>query len=244
MSAAALTGSGEPAAELTPYGDAALMVTASTSDAEARWELVHRLAAHLNAHSAAGLTNLVPTYDCLLVSFDPVVTDHDEVADVVRAAIESGAASSTRRGRSFELPVVYGGDRGPDLDRVAKELEMTAEEIVAAHTAAPVKVRVLGPSGGPLLDGPPLRGPVKRLTKPRVSVPEGSVGLAGEKTVLYPREMPGGWRLIGRTPLRLVDVDADPPVAYAPGDTVRFVRIGENDWDRLAGRPLRASSDD
>lgn len=242
MKAAALA-IGEQATQLTPYGDAALMVTARGTDAEARWELVHGLAAQLHAHGAHGVTNLVPTYDCLLVAFDPGVTDHDAVARAVRAAVDVVATRGAQGGRTFELPVVYGGDWGPDLQRVADELEMTAEEIIAAHTATPAKVRVLGPSGGPLLDGPPLPRPIKRLTRPRVGVPEGSVALAGENAALYPREMPGGWRLIGRTPLRLVDLDADPPLAYAPGDTVRFVRIDADEWARLAGRPLRASSD-
>jgi len=220
--------------ELTigPYGDSALLVRAVSTgpaDREACWRTVQDLADALTG--AAGVADLVATYDSLLVEFDCATTDHDEVAALVRAT--GPAEAGTRPSTVFEVPVRYGGEDGPDLAGVAEQLGISPAEVVERHGAAEWTVRFLGaPAGAPMLDGSApngsgLPGPVRRHPSPRARVPAGSVALSGVQGVIYPVAAPGGWQLIGRTPLRFVDPTRWPHVPYRPGDRFRFVPHGD-----------------
>jgi KipI family sensor histidine kinase inhibitor len=125
-----------------------------------------------------------------------------------------------------EIPVCYGGDFGPDLDALASHAKLTAADVIARHTAATYTVAMLGFAPGfPYLFGldPALEMP--RRASPRTRVPAGSVAIGGAQTGIYPSELPGGWQLIGRTPLALFDAQRDPPSLLMPGDRVRFVAI-------------------
>ncbi|MEN3356446.1 MAG: 5-oxoprolinase (ATP-hydrolyzing) subunit [Mycobacteriales bacterium] len=241
--------------EIAPYGDSAVLATAVGGDDEQRWRAVHRLADLLPA--AAGL-GVVATYDSLLVEFDCELTSHREVTAELRGAAArlgeradgwagggAGGPTDGRVGggpagavaapapRTFHVPVAYGGEHGPDLPAVAAELGLPVDEVVRLHSATPWTVRFLGaPAGAPMLDGSPFPAPVPRRRRPRTRVPAGSVAVAGLQAVVYPVPSPGGWQLIGRTPLRLIDIDRVPHVAYRPGDVMRFVPV-----DGLAGRP-------
>jgi KipI family sensor histidine kinase inhibitor len=136
-----------------------------------------------------------------------------------------------------EIPTVYGGKDGPDLDFVAAYHHISPEDVVRIHAGAVYQVYMLGFTPGfaylggmdPLIAAP-------RLAKPRTKVPAGSVGIAGVQTGVYPLETPGGWRIIGRTPLRLFDLLAEPPVILAPGDEVRFMPVLEGEWPHDAAR--------
>lgn len=215
-----------------PYGDSALLVRAVgavPADREACWRTVQDLADALT--SAAGVADLVATYDSLLVEFDCAATDHDAVSTMVRTA--GPAEAGTRQPTVFEVPVRYGGDDGPDLAGVADQLGISPAEVVERHGAAEWTVRFLGaPAGAPMLDGSLLPGPVRRHPSPRPRVPAGSVALSGVQGVVYPVAAPGGWQLIGRTPLRFVDPGRWPHVPYRPGDRFRFVPLS----DRRHGR--------
>ena len=216
-----------------PYGDSALLVRAvgadrsDRSDREACWRTVQDLADALTAAGGAaiGVSDLVATYDSLLVEFDSADTDHDAVSALVRAAHAAGPADTGARPPTvFEVPVGYGGEDGPDLDGVADQLGISPAEVVERHGAAEWTVRFLGaPTGAPMLDGSMLPGPVRRHPSPRPRVPAGSVALSGVQGVIYPVAAPGGWQLIGRTPLRFVDPGRWPHVPYRPGDRFRFV---------------------
>lgn len=195
--------------ELIPYGDAALLVTAVRGTAEDRWRTVHRLAGPVRR--LAGVSDVVPAYDTLLVEFDCARTTFEQVAHGVRAARPTPDAAAPV---TFHLPVVYDG---PDLGQVATQLGIPAAEVVRLHTAATWTVRFRGaPAGAPMLDGSPFPGPVSRCPVPRVRVAPGSVAVAGRHCVIYPVASPGGWRLIGRTPVRLREL------GHRPGDLLRF----------------------
>jgi KipI family sensor histidine kinase inhibitor len=221
--------------EIGPYGDSGLLVAVRCADPEHRWATAQALAESLWTTRPAGLLDLVASYDDLVLSFDPLVTDHAELRRAVRRA--SDAPFSPRPSRAFVLPAVYGSDHGPDLREVADELGVTPDQVVELHTAVPWVVRFRGaPVGAPMLDGGRTLAPVARRGEPRTRVVPGSVAISGLQSTVYPVASPGGWRLIGRTPLRLVDVSYPSLVPYRPGDTIRFVPIAAADWSRWEGR--------
>jgi biotin-dependent carboxylase-like uncharacterized protein len=134
-----------------------------------------------------------------------------------------------------EVPVLYGGEFGPDLDEVAARAGMSADEVVATHAGTEYRVYMMGfMPGFPYLGGMSPRIATPRLGTPRIAVPAGSVGIAGGQTGIYPTESPGGWRLIGRTPMHLFNAARTPPAAIEAGDHVRFVSIGRAEYERAA----------
>lgn len=214
---------------------------------------VHAAARALRAAVLAGVTEIAPAYATLLVRFDPAQwTDHasDDPFARLATALKSNVDPGLRRGdergttasesdaaRVVEIPVCYGDEYGLDLDAVAEHSGVAPDEVIARHTGARYTVAMLGFAPGfPYLLGldPALRVP--RRANPRTRVPAGSVAIGGAQTGIYPRELPGGWHLIGRTPLALFDPARDPPCLLAPGDRVRFRAIDTDEFARLMER--------
>lgn len=148
--------------------------------------------------------------------------------------VDGGAALPAPR--EVEIPVCHAPDFAPDLDEVARATGLSADAVIAAHLDSPHRVLMLGFSPGtPYLGGLDPRLALPRRASPRTRVEAGSVGIANGQCVIYPRATPGGWRLIGRTPLRLFDAGREPPALLRAGDRVRFVAIGEGRFRQLAG---------
>ena len=228
-------------ATILPTGESALRVTGTTGDREADWRVVHALARRVTSAAVDGVLSAIPTYESVLVEFDAMTTGHGAMTAVLEALLAEidPAAPLAGTPRRFVVPVLYGGEGGPDLDHVAEVTGLTAEDVIAAHIAPTYVVRCLGaPGGSPMLDGPALPVPVPRLQSPRTHVPQGAVSLAGRQATITPAAAPGGWCLIGRTPYTVLDLAAEPLVPYAPGDTLRFERIDEERFHALAGRRL------
>jgi KipI family sensor histidine kinase inhibitor len=182
-----------------------------------------------------GITNLHPGYTSLLISFDPRLITHARVETLVRETEIAGIVLPEPARRS--IPVCYGGDLGPDLGDVAAHCGLSTERVIELHSAPEYLVHFLGFSPGfPYLGGMPDVLAMPRLPNPRVRVPAGSVAIGGRQTGVYPLTSPGGWRIIGRTPLRLFTPDADPPALLGMGDRVRFIPISRADFDRHADR--------
>ncbi|MEA5054876.1 MAG: carboxyltransferase domain-containing protein [Propionicimonas sp.] len=223
--------------DVAPCGAAAVRVLSASGDRELDWRRVHALARWLaeTADDAWSLST-IPTYDSVLVEFDLAVLKSAELVDVIKSGLThiSGNEPITG-GRHFDVPVYYGGEDGPDLGYVAELEEMSVPELIAAHTAKHYIVRCYGsPSASPMMDAPDLPKPVPRLSSPRAHVPEGVVSLAGRQAVIAPASAPGGWQVIGRTPLVLLRRDQEPLVPYRPGDSIRFYQIDEHEYrDRL-----------
>jgi KipI family sensor histidine kinase inhibitor len=231
-----------PRLELRPYGDSGLLAGVLTGlqgdDYESRWSTTQALAAALRDAHPAWLVDLVATYDHLFVTFDPGRSDHPGVETLLQELSDSLDADAIdgleHDGRTFRVPVLFGGDAGPDLEDVAAELDLTADALVERLTAAPWRVRfVASPVGTPFTDRDDWNAAIPRVREPRVAVPPGSIALSGSQSIIYPVPSPGGWRLVGRTPLRLVDLTAEPEelVAYRAGDQLAYVPI---DADRFA----------
>lgn len=216
------------AARIEPLGDHGWCAVLGERIDAALNARVHALAARLRERAPAGVEDIVPAYASLAVCFDPERAD----ADAVRAAIADALAATAGDGtpaspaadaREIEIPVVYGGEAGPDLADAAAALGLTPETLAARHAAGTYTVAMLGFAPGfPYLIGLDPALALPRLPTPRTRVPAGSVAIGGAQTGLYPRESPGGWRLIGRTPLRVFDPQREPPALFAPGDRVRF----------------------
>lgn len=220
-------------------GDSALVARPQGLAPDPAWRFVHALAAALDAVQLPGVHGLVPAYDALLVEFDCALVGHDTVRSVLRREAGRLGAEPAPRARRFVVPVVYGGEFGPDLPEVARQLGLSEREVVAIHSGTDLTVRCLGaPAGAPMTDGPPFPAPVPRLASPRTRVEPGAVAVAGRQAVICPMPSPGGWPLLGRTPVRVLDLHADPLTPYRPGDTFRFVPIGPERWGEYDGRSL------
>lgn len=226
-------------------GPAAIRVSARSGDRERDWRVVHHLARRLAARAETGLTGSIPTYESVLVEFDPMVATAASVAERIQEALDGidPEAPLSAAPRSFVVPVLYGGEAGPDLEEVAALTGLGTEEVIRLHLEPAYTVRCLGsPGGSPMLDGPAFPVPIPRLSSPRAHVPAGVVSVAGRQATIAPAPAPGGWMVIGRTPLTILDLAREPLVPYAPGDTLRFVRIDEDVFAALEGRPLTAEA--
>ena len=187
----------------------------------------------------------VPAYASVLLRFDARdwteahCTPHQALELALRNALAAGE-TSRRRPREQEIPVCYGGAGGPDLAAVAQSLDLSVDAVIARHAAADYRVAMIGFAPGfPYLLGldPTLAMP--RRHDPRQHVAAGSVGIGGAQTGIYPDQLPGGWQLIGRTPLRLFDVRSTPPSLLAAGDRVRLRAIDEAEFHHLEAGPRR-----
>lgn len=209
---------------LTPLGDNALVCTfapPATLATQARVWSVARA-----ARAWPHVIEVVPGMNNLTLVFDPLQADAAALSEQLASAWQN-AGENDAAGNIVEIPVHYGGDDGPDLEVVARHTGLSADEVIARHTAVDYVVFFLGfQPGFAYLGGldPCLATP--RRAEPRLAVPAGSVGIGGEQTGIYPAESPGGWQLLGRTPLKLFDPARTAPSLLAPGDRVRFTVAG------------------
>lgn len=216
------------------YGDSSLQICVAGADESLRWRAIHTVSRRLNAMGHIGVLGVIPTYDTALVEFDPYVADGHAVETAILEAFSGITHDGSTPPRVFDIPVVYGGERGPDLRDVAREHGTDPEEVIGRHLAADYVIRCFSHSAAPMMDGPDSSPEVKRLGDPRISVPAGSVMLAGRQSIVLTRTQPSGWRAIGSTPVTLIGSGAQDAVPYRPGDLFRFRRILEEDWDTVS----------
>lgn len=196
---------------------------------------VHALAARIRTAAPGWLRDLVPAYATLAVFFDLDTIDAEAARHWLHAqSLDDVNDAQADASRAIEIPVRYGGAFGEDLDAAAAELGIAADTLIARHGAALYTVAMIGFAPGfPYLSGLDPSLALPRLATPRTRVPAGSVAIGGAQTGIYPRESPGGWRLLGRTPLRLFDPQRASPSLLAPGDRVRFIAIDDDAFARL-----------
>lgn len=218
---------------LSPLGDRALLLTLGDAVDEPTRRRVRAAWSALAASAHPAVTDLVPAYASVAVHYDPrrVATragepPHDAMARWAAACVEHARPVEGGDGRLVEIPVVYGGEGGPDLEDVATTHGLSAGEIIARHTAPDYVVHFLGfMPGFAYLGGLDATIATPRRAVPRAAVPAGSVGIGGAQTGVYPVASPGGWQLIGRTTLALFDPSRTPATLLAAGDRVRFVAV-------------------
>lgn len=212
-------------------------------DARIAPEINRRAVALAEAIAAAhvtGVRDVVPAYSSVGVHVDPLRFDAAALDAVVSHDWDRATAPDEAAARVVEIPMCYGGAFGPDLDEVAAFAGMSPEQVVATHAAGTYRVYMLGfLPGFAYLGGVDAAIAMPRRQSPRTAVPAGSVGIAGVQTGVYPTECPGGWRLIGRTPVAMFDVARARPALLQPGDRVRFVPLAHHLFDdRTTGRPV------
>lgn len=213
---------------LLATGDAALVVEFGDQISPDINRQVHALAALLQAQTTDGVVEFVPTYRSLLVRYDPLRLAYSEVARWVEAQLPRLEAMPSTPARLVEVPTVYGGEAGPDLEFVAQHCGLSTDEVISIHSSTEYRVYMMGFTPGyPYMGKLDARLNTPRLETPRKHVPAGSVGIAGLQTGIYPLDSPGGWRIIGRAMLTLFDVSSETPFLFAPGDRVRFVKIND-----------------
>ena len=214
-------------ARYLPFGDSALIVE---FDDVINLEINRKVIALNEAIMKAGLLGveeLVPTYRSLLVRYDPLKTTYEQlvfrVKDIEKTLDRVNVKMASKR---IAIPVVYGGEYGPDLGYVAKCHELSEEQVVKLHSEKEYTVYMIGfVAGFPYLSEVSEEIATPRLETPRLKVPAGSVGIAEKQTGIYPCEAPGGWRIIGRTAIKLFNPLREPPALLKPGDKVKFKPI-------------------
>ncbi|MCC7226793.1 MAG: 5-oxoprolinase subunit PxpB [Burkholderiaceae bacterium] len=188
-----------------------------------------------------GVTDVVPSYTAVAVHFlpdpdsDGKVSAFDAQCARISALLGAGLPEVSASSREIEIPVCYGGRHGPDLGDVARAADLTEDEIIALHTAPGSMVFTLGFAPGlPYIGVHDAALNLPRRAVPRTAVAQGSVAIANRQTTIYPNVLPGGWHILGATPLVMFDATRPNPTLLMPGDRVRFVPISEQDFERIA----------
>jgi KipI family sensor histidine kinase inhibitor len=214
-------------ASIQPLGDCALLIQLGERiDAQLNAQAI-ALAAALHTAQLPGVLDIAPAYASVCVRYAPAQADaRERLAAAIRSLVENAAPAAAASDTLVEIPVCYGAEFGPDLDAVAQHAQLETSAVIARHAGAEYRVAVLGFAPGfPYLLGLPAALHTPRRGSPRPRVPAGAVAIGGAQTGIYPRELPGGWNIIGRTPLQLFDVGRDPAALLAPGTHVRFRAI-------------------
>ena len=225
-----------------PLGDTAAVVDFGGGISAATLRRVQALHNQLEASALPGFREAVPAYVTLTVYYDPRQlgpAPYEQVAAWLRACLAASAAQPAAAAppETIEIPVCYGGEYGPDLAAVAAHTGLAAREVIARHAAPTYLVHLLGfLPGFPYLGGLDARLATPRRASPRALVPAGAVGIAGAQTGIYPLASPGGWQLIGRTPLPLFNPAWPQPTRLRAGQQLRFVPISAAEFHQLAAR--------
>jgi KipI family sensor histidine kinase inhibitor len=212
-------------------GDRGLLLEFGDEISSAVNEKVRRMALAIQAEAIEGIIETVPTYRSLLILYNPLIFSIVELKKRLIRLEEGLRQISFPDPKLTKIPVVYGGPMGPDLEGVAQYHQISPEEVIRLHCSKPYFIYMIGfmpgfPYMGELPDG--LATP--RLKTPRLSVPAGSVAIAQRQTGIYSMESPGGWQILGRTPVKLFDPEEDSPALLKMGDIVQFYSISEKEF--------------
>lgn len=215
-------------------GDSALVVEFGREIDEEINALVHALDREIRQRHIIGVTETVPTFRSLTVFFDPSVLSGERLEKKLYKLCRNLTGASVQEKKVIEVPVLYGGSCGEDLEDVASYAKLTPEEVIRLHTGADYRIYMLGfLPGFVYLGGMDKRLFCPRLETPRTKIHAGAVGIGGEQTGIYPLPSPGGWRLIGTTPLRPYDESRTPPVLFSAGEFIRFVSVSEDEYKEI-----------
>jgi len=185
-----------------------------------------------------GIVETIPTFRSLFIEYDPFTISRDQLSKLITARLNQPEANARGNEKIIDIPVCYGGEFGPDLADVAANAGLSEAEVIERHSRNNYPIYMLGfMPGFAYLGGldPQLNTP--RLKTPRQEIPAGSVGIAGMQTGIYPLKSPGGWRLIGRTPVKVYDPSSPNPFLYAAGDVIRFRPIDAAEYRRMEALP-------
>ena len=195
---------------------------------------VRAMAGALERRMPAGVREVIPTYRSVILIYDPMATCPDELRPALIEMDRALSEAPEETPRTVEIPVCYGGEYGPDIAFVAESHGLAEEEVIRIHSETAYPVYMIGFTPGfPYLGGLSEKLHTPRLSSPRLKVPAGSVGIANNQTGIYPIESPGGWQLIGRSPVRLFAPEKDEPFLLRAGDRLKFTPVSEAEFKRI-----------
>lgn len=213
-------------------GDSAVCVEFGKKIDDAVNARVNSLHQILLKRQIKGVIESIPTFRSLLVCYDPVKLKYKKLVRILESCIAQIRVEENAEKRIVEIPVCYEAQFAPDMENVTAHTGLSAEEVIALHCGRDYRIHMLGfLPGFPYLGGMDERLVTPRLKTPRTRIEPGSVGIGGSQTGVYPLASPGGWQLIGKTPLVLYDPQRDNPILYEAGDYIRFVRISAEQFE-------------
>jgi inhibitor of KinA len=214
-------------------GDRALLVELGDRISPGVNRRVRELFIMLEKTPIKGVLETIPAYRSLLIIYDPLITNTMPLQHQIEDLQKKSEVVNIPEPKAVEIPVVYGGEYGPDLEWVARYHNIGVEEVVQLHTATTYQVYMIGFTPGfPYMGELPERLDTPRRETPRTTIPEGSVAIAQRQTGIYPVESPGGWHILGRTPMKLFNPLQIPPTLLEMGDLARFYPIKEVEFTR------------
>ncbi|MBP3041159.1 5-oxoprolinase subunit PxpB [Bacillaceae bacterium Marseille-Q3522] len=228
--------------QLYPQGDNGVMIELEADISDIARQKVFMVTSYLQHHSFAWMIEYIPAFTTVTIFYDPAhvnnlslgkIRPYDFVCRQINIALQGLKMENPVSPRTVEIPVCYGGEYGPDLGYVAEYNGLSNEEVIHLHTGGSYCVFMIGFAPGfPYMGGMNEAIAAPRRTSPRLAIPAGTVGIAGKQTGVYPIETPGGWQLIGRTPLKLFRPDKERPSLLQAGDSIRFFEISEQEYLR------------
>ena len=219
---------------ILPEGDAALLIQLEQDirpDINARLSALVKL---IRQQQIEGIVDLIPTYCSLLVQYNPLVVSYDTLYHRISSIAKMDIRTDEWKKKIWEIPVCYGGDFGPDLKTIAEHAHLSEEEVIRIHSGSDYLIYMLGfLPGFTYLGGLDERIHTPRLGTPRKKIPAGSVGIGGSQTGIYPMDSPGGWQLMGMTPVKTYDPSRPNPILVEAGDYIRFIPISEKEFREI-----------
>lgn len=216
----------------TPLGEGAIVIEAGTEIHEEVQKRVRAIAALLEAEPPVWMVEFTPAFTTVAVFFNPLAASYETVKSHIEAMLPRIGEAAASPSRTVEIPVCYGGEFGPDLDFVAEHNGLTPEQVIDIHMSGTYSVSMIGFAPGfPFISGMSEKIAAPRRETPRLRIPERTVGIAGKQTGVYPIETPGGWQLIGRTPIRLFRPEQSIPSLLRAGDNISFRRMTKAEYD-------------
>jgi KipI family sensor histidine kinase inhibitor len=217
-----------------PSGDSAIIVKVGGDISVGTNRIVRQLLARTEMEKISGITDFIPSYNELMICYDPAIIGFRRLIEVIQTFESDVDSIVLPPFSSILVPVVYGGTYGPDLADVAAYNRLSEEDVIKIHSSATYLVYMLGFTPGfCYLGGIDERIAMPRKQSPRLKIPEGAVGIADRQTGIYPIESPGGWQLIGQTPLKLFDINRKPEFLFTIGDNLRFEAISESEYNTI-----------
>jgi len=215
-------------------GDSAIVVEFGDEIEKQVNSKIRSLTVAIERDGIVGINETIPTYRSLMVIYDPMIIDLNELISVLKSIISRMDELKLPEAKVIEIPTLYGGQYGSDIEFVAEHNKISVDEVIKIHTSVEYLIYMIGFTPGfPYLGGMSDKIEAPRLQNPRTKIPLGSVGIAGKQTGIYPVESPGGWQLIGRTPVKLYDPYRNEPVLLNAGDYIKFVQIDEKEYKNI-----------
>ena len=225
---------------IMPTGDRALTVELGNEIDEKINARLMSFIRTLEDEKIKGIEEYVPSFRSVLIHYNPSILTYEKLSGIVKKELEKPVTEVTHHKRIVKVPVCYDKEFGPDIEDVAEHAHLSVSEVIKIHTETPYLVYMLGfQPGFPYLGGLDERLHTPRLETPRVKLEAGSVGIGGGQTGIYPMESPGGWRIIGITPVRCYNPEKEKPIPYMAGDYIKFEAVSRAEFDRLRDADLR-----